>query len=184
MKKMIVMMGGQGVGKGTFSAMLRLERDYNYVEVGAILRSLSPGTEIGRIVARGELVPDNALFNLLRPSFITDKDIILDGFPRSLSQAKWLLEQFSGRFDIRVIYLDVPENVMLSRINKRIRDGGNRADDADAIVIRRRLDNFWKCTMPAIEWLRNERGIKFFDVRVDGSDVNENFAKVRSAVYS
>ena len=179
--KMIVLMGGQGVGKGTHARRL-IERDgYHYIEAGAVLRSLPPESPIAQIMARGELVPDNDLFNLLAEKFDVACDIIVDGFPRTIGQAQWLIKNFADKFDVRVIYLNVPEKIMLERIENRIREGGGRADDADAAVVRRRLDNFWKITMPAIEWMRNAPGIKFADVDVSAFDVNENFAKVSAA---
>ena len=179
--KMIVLMGGQGVGKGTHARRL-IERDgYHYIEAGAVLRGLPPESPIAQIMARGELVPDNDLFELLAERFNVAHDIIVDGFPRTIGQAQWLIKNFADKFDVRVIYLNVPEKIMLERIENRIREGGGRADDADAAVVRRRLDNFWKTTMPAIEWMRNAPGIKFADVDVSAFDVNENFAKVSAA---
>ncbi len=175
-------MGGQGVGKGTFSAMLRAERDYNYVETGGLLRSAPADSEIAKVIARGELVSDELLFDLLKSHLTNEKDLILDGFPRKLSQAQWLVENFADKFDIRVVYLNVPEDIMVARINKRIREGGGRADDADVNAVRRRLDTFWNVTMPAIDWLRTVKNIKFSDVRVDGPDVNENFAGIKKAI--
>ena len=71
---------------------------------------------------------------------------------------------------------------MLARIEKRIREGGGRADDADAAIVRRRLDAFWKTTMPAIEWLRNAPGIKFANVDVSAEDADVNFAKISNAL--
>ena len=179
--KMIVLMGGQGVGKGTHARRL-IERDgYHYIEAGAVLRGLPPESPIAQIMARGELVPDNDLFELLAERFNVAHDIFVDGFPRTIGQAQWLIKNFADKFDVRVIYLNVPEKIMLERIENRIREGGGRADDADAAVVRRRLDNFWKTTMPAIEWMRNAPGIKFADVDVSAFDVNENFAKVSAA---
>jgi adenylate kinase family enzyme len=180
--KMILMMGGQGVGKGTFARKLMEGGQYEYIETGAILRGLPPESKIAGIIARGELVPDSDLFELLATHFDTSSDMILDGFPRTLGQAKWIVENYSNKFDIRVIFLDVPESVMLSRIEKRIREGGNRADDVDADVVRRRLDNFWRITMPAIEWLRTAPGIKFSDIDVTDPDADKNFVKILAAL--
>ena len=72
---------------------------------------------------------------------------------------------------------------MIKRINKRINEGGGRADDADAAAVRRRLDTFWQITMPAIEWLRTAPRIKFSDVDVTGP-VDENFARILNAMKS
>ena len=180
--KMIVMMGGQGTGKGTHARTL-IERDgYKYLEMGAILRGLAPESHLAQIMARGELVPDSDLFDLVSAEITDDSDIILDGFPRTIGQAQWLVEKFADRFDIRIVFLNVPESIMLARIENRLRTVGGRADDADPAIVRRRLDSFWKTTMPAIEWLRTAHGVKFTDVDVSAEDVNVNFARVSAAI--
>lgn len=180
-KDIIVLMGGQGVGKGTFSKMLRERHDYNYIETGAMFRSLPADCEIAKIIARGELVPDSELFKLVASKITDDKDLLVDGFPRTLPQAQWLVENFADRFNVRILYLDVPEEIMIARINKRINEGGGRADDADAAAVRRRLDTFWHTTMPAIEWLRTADGIHFSDVDVRG-ELNDNFDRILAAL--
>ena len=180
--KMIVFMGGQGTGKGTFARRIMERGKYEYMETGAILRALPPESKLAGVIARGELVPDSDLFELLTTHFDTDSDLILDGFPRTVGQAKWIVENYAKKFDIYVIYLDVPESVMIARIEKRIREGGNRADDADDAVVRRRLDNFWRITMPAIEWLRTAPNIHFAAVDVSDADADKNFAKVLAAL--
>ena len=180
--KMILIMGGQGVGKGTHARAL-VERDgYGYIETGAILRELPPESPVAQIMARGDLVPDNDLFGIISDAINkTHGDIILDGFPRTIGQAQWIVKNYADKFDVRVIYLNVPQDIMLARIQKRIREGGGRADDADEAIVHRRLDNFFKTTMPAIEWLRNADGIRFSDVDVCDEDFNVNFARVSNA---
>lgn len=180
--KMILMMGGQGVGKGTHARRLIARDGYDYIETGAMLRGLPPESRVARIMARGELVPDADLFDLVATEISKSGDVILDGFPRTLGQAEWLVKNYADKFDIRVIYMNVPEDIMLARIEKRIREGGGRADDADAAIVRRRLDAFWKTTMPAIEWLRTAPGIKFADVDVSAEDPDINFAKISDAL--
>ena len=180
-KDMIILMGGQGVGKGTFSKMLRDVAEFNYIETGALLRALPADSDIAKTVARGELVSDDMLFELMESQITDDQDILLDGFPRTLPQAQWLITKYADRFHIHVVYLDVPEDVMIARIQKRQRDGGGRADDADAAAVRRRLDTFWHVTMPSIEWLRTAPDIEFADVDVTG-DLDTNFARIRSVL--
>ena len=63
--KMILMMGGQGVGKGTHARRLIARDGYDYIETGAMLRGLPPESRVARIMARGELVPDADLFDLV-----------------------------------------------------------------------------------------------------------------------
>jgi len=181
--KMILLMGGQGVGKGTHARRLIARDGYGYIETGAILRGLPPTSRVAQIMARGELVPDADLFDVVADAIAaTGGDIILDGFPRTLAQAQWLVNNYADKFDIRVIYMNVPESIMLARIEKRIREGGGRADDADAAIVRRRLDGFWKITMPAIEWLRTAPEIRFADVDVSAEDADINFAKISDAL--
>ncbi len=180
-KDIIVLMGGQGVGKGTFSAMLRNRHNYNYIETGAMFRTLPADSEIAKLIARGELVPDSELFKLIESKINDDADILIDGFPRTLPQAQWFVERYAHKFNIRVLYLDVPEEIMMHRIHKRMMDGAGRADDADAAAVRRRLDTFWNITMPAIEWLRTAPDIFFADVDVTGP-VDENFDRILAAL--
>jgi adenylate kinase len=180
--KMILMMGGQGVGKGTHARRLIARDGYGYVETGAILRGLPPESIVAQIMARGELVPDADLFELVANAIDGVGDIILDGFPRTLPQAQWLVKNYAEKFDIRVVYMDVPESIMLARIEKRIREGGGRADDADANVVRRRLDSFWRITMPAIDWLRTAPGVKFADVDVTDDNPDVNFERISRAL--
>lgn len=183
MKKIIVMMGGQGVGKGTFSNMLVKKFGYGHIETGAMLRALPSDSPVAQVIARGKLVSDEMLFDLIANCLDNAvSDVILDGFPRTLSQAQWLVKNYADKCDIRVIYLEISEDLMLARINKRIREGGGRSDDADAAAVRRRLDTFWHVTVPAIDWLRTATGIKFAAVHPDDADVNKNFEKVLSVL--
>jgi adenylate kinase len=184
MKEIIIIMGGQGAGKGTFSAMLRGAKEYDYIETGAMFRSLPADSEIAGLIAAGALVPDEMLFELVGSRIGFDRDILIDGFPRTLPQAQWFVRNYSDKFRIRVVYLNVPEEIMLLRIQKRLRvDGCGRADDADEAAVRRRLDIFHKVTMPAIEWLASADGVMFSDVDAAGS-VDENFRRIQEALIS
>ncbi len=178
---MILMMGGQGVGKGTFSRMLMDLYPFHHIETGAILRSAPLGSEIEKVISAGDLLPDEILFDLMRKKIDEHHDVIIDGFPRKVSQAKWLVENYSDKFDIYALYLDAPTDVLVERINKRIRAGVNRADDASVDVIRRRLDNFFNETIPAIEWLRTAHGIHFAQVDSRGN-IDENFQEILTAL--
>jgi adenylate kinase family enzyme len=108
-------------------------------------------------------------------------DVILDGFPRKVSQAKWLVDNYADKFDIYALYLSVPPEVLIERINKRIRSGSMRADDASPEIIQRRLDNYFKITMPAIDWLRTAPNVHFAEIDARG-DVNDNFADIMKAL--
>lgn len=181
-KHMIVMLGGPGVGKGTFSKMLCELHDFKYIETGALLRALPPESRIAKIIAKGDLVPEKDVFDILEKQLVGNRDIILDGFPRTLSQAKWLVKNYADKYDMHVVYLDIPETLMVKRINKRIREGGDRKDDTNLQAVHHRLDIFQKKTAPAIEWLRDVPNIKFYDVKIKDAPPEKNFVKVLAAL--
>ena len=175
---MIVFMGGQGSGKGTFANLLRKQHDYNYVEAGAILRAMPADSDIKQKISRGELVGDDDLFPIISQHISTDKDIIMDGFPRTIGQAKWLIDNFADKFDIKIIFLNISEEKMLAHIQNRIKEGGNRADDNDAEAVRKRIAAFKSTTMPAIEWLATLDSVKFYDIKLPSDDIDTNFAHI------
>lgn len=179
-KQIIVMMGGPGVGKGTFSHMLMDTHPYKHIEAGAMLRAMPADSEIGKLISAGNLVPDELVCDLMAQC-ITNTDIILDGFPRTIGQAKWLVQNYADKFNIHVLYLNTDEQTLITRIQKRVHDGTKRADDATMDIIRHRLENFKRITLPAIEWLRNAAGIKFSEIDANG-DVHDNFADIKSAL--
>lgn len=178
MKRMIVLMGGQGVGKGTFARMLCEKYDFNYIETGAILRNAAKTNPvIDNIIKQGTLVPFETLIQIIANNISADKDVVLDGFPRTLEQAKWLINTYSKEFQIHVIFLSVPKDILIKRIQKRIREGGGRTDDASDAIINKRLQIFEQETLPAIKWLSTISNIQFSEVSVPG-DVQDNFAKI------
>ena len=180
--QMIVFMGGQGSGKGTFANLLRKQHDYNYVEAGAILRAMPEDSDIKQKISRGELVGDNDLFPIIAPHISTDKDIIMDGFPRTIGQAKWLIENFADKFDIKIIFLNISEETMLAHIQNRIKEGGNRPDDNDETAVRKRIAAFKSTTMPAIEWLSQQPNIIFYNIKLPSDDIDTNFNYIKQHI--
>lgn len=184
MRKLILMMGGQGSGKGTLSKrLLENVTGFTYIETGAMLRSLPDDSPLRPIVERGEFVPDAEVCKLLKSKIdAATGDVLLDGFPRKVSQAQWVVDTFSGDFEIIAVYLNLPESLMLKRIENRIAMGGGRADDADAAAVRRRLDNFQHETMPAINWLRGQGTVKFVEVAIADAPIDVNYASLTKAL--
>lgn len=179
---MIVFMGGQGSGKGTFANLLLQKQKFNYVEAGAILRQMPSDSPIGQKIARGELLQDNELFPIISDYIIGNSDIILDGFPRTIGQAKWLIENFADKFDIKIIFLNISEERMIAHIKNRIKEGGNRADDADENAVHKRIESFKTITMPAINWLSTVPNITFYDIKLPGDDIDINFNLIMETI--
>ena len=175
MKEIIVLMGGPGSGKGTVAEKICDYIKVNKIETGALFRSLPADSEISKIISTGALVPDTELFKLIESKIYKTQDILLDGFPRTLPQAKWLIENYCNDFSIKIIYLDIPEEIMKQRIKNRLNNGSTRSDDNNDSVILKRLDNFQEITIPAINWLHENEKIKFF--YIDATPDKENVIK-------
>ncbi len=185
MNKLILMMGGQGSGKGTLSKKFITENpNYDYIETGAMLRALPATHPLKAIIARGEFVPDQELQNLLLKKINPANNTILDGFPRQLSQAKWLVDTFADKFDMIAVYLNIPRELMLKRIQNRINEGAGRADDADAAAVQRRLDTFFTKTLPAIQWLGTNPNVKFTDVPIADASIEQNYNTMKQMLLS
>ena len=116
----IIIMGPPGSGKGTVSEKLEKDLGLLHVSPGELLREeVTKGTTIGqeikRFIESGELVPDRFVVEMVKLEVKGKDNYILDGFPRSLDQAKSIEEL---KID-KVIYLDVSEEEVIKRFAGR-----------------------------------------------------------------
>jgi adenylate kinase len=119
-----VIMGVQGSGKSTQSAVLAADLDLVHISVGDILRwnvqhHTKIGAQVRRTMAEGELVDDDLVEGIVRDR-LTQHDwnygFIIDGFPRNERQAEFFLESY----DIDgVIHLDLPDSEVRRRVMAR-----------------------------------------------------------------
>jgi adenylate kinase len=119
-----VIMGVQGSGKGTQSALLAKDFDLVHIAVGDIFRwnvqnHTKLGAQVRRTMAAGELVSDDLAEGVVRDR-LSGHDwnygFIIDGFPRNERQAEFFLESY----DIDgVIYLDLPDSEVRRRVLAR-----------------------------------------------------------------
>ncbi|HKB06883.1 MAG TPA: adenylate kinase [Candidatus Polarisedimenticolia bacterium] len=125
----LVLLGAPGVGKGTQADAIAARLGVPHISTGDLLRAaIREGSPLGRMVAsiveRGELVPD-ALIGEVVEERLSRKDaergFILDGFPRTLTQADLLDRFLAGRGEVldRVILIEVPEPVIVERLAGR-----------------------------------------------------------------
>jgi adenylate kinase len=158
----IVLMGPPGSGKGTQAERLAEERGLEHLAMGDLLRAeVERGSELGTrvadVMARGELVPDALIIELMGPQILTAAGrtgYLLDGFPRSTGQAEELLRL--GAPPDLVLALDVPDAVLIDRILHRAQTE-NRTDDT-AEVIAKRLQVFASSTRPVLDFFHH-RGL-------------------------
>lgn len=124
----MLIVGSPGSGKGTQSTRLLKHYTFSVLSAGDVLRShIQRKTDIGlkadAVIKQGGLMPDQVMMNLIRAEVETlgGKDWLLDGFPRTLGQAKMLdgmLEGHRKPLEL-VVNLDVPESVILDRILRK-----------------------------------------------------------------
>jgi adenylate kinase len=158
----LIFLGAPGAGKGTQAQTLAHHRNIPHISTGDILRQAMQrqtplGVKAQDYVSRGELVPDE-LVNDLVEERLDEPDVehgwILDGFPRKVSQASFLdelLQQKHSDRNVRVINLEVPDDVLMARLL-----GRGRADDNEE-VIRRRLEVYREQTAPLIDYYRDRQ---------------------------
>jgi adenylate kinase len=147
----VVLLGPPGSGKGTQAARLAARTGAVHISTGELLRAeVAAGSQLGRRVAErqaaGELVPDELMLELALPRARTaaaGAGYVLDGFPRSLPQARALDRQARPG---RVLLLAVPTDELLERMAERA-GREHRADDTPE-VFRRRLAVFETAAEP------------------------------------
>ena len=183
-----IIFGPPGSGKGTQAARIEKEFRLKHLSTGEILRaevaSGSPiGKEAGRIMAAGDLVPDELIVDIVRgrlPEAETGAGVLLDGFPRTVRQAQALdamLADEGHTLDF-VIALDVPEAELVERLLHRARVEGRADDTRQAIA--ERMHEYHKLTESVLDhYSRQGVPVK----RVDGlGSPEEVFGRIRRAI--
>lgn len=151
-----ILLGPPSSGKGTQAVRICQNLGFVHLSSGDVFRqAIEEGTELGREAKRyidaGELVPDGLTSKLMlqRLEAVSrqDRTPLLDGFPRTLQQAKLLRERLKelGISLRTVLYIDVSDEEIYRRAALR-----GRADDARETVARR-LEVFRRQTLPAVD---------------------------------
>lgn len=197
----IIIFGAPGVGKGTQAKVISKKKHIPHISTGDILRTaVQKGTELGKqakeIMDRGDLVPDDLMIKLIDEVLHDDKakdGFILDGFPRTIEQAKILdsvLNKLDDNSGAIVIHLDADDELIVNRLSKRracsacgnivnlnyIEDDSTcpycgskntfvkRKDDEEDII-RNRLRVFHETTEPVINYYRDKTEV----IEINGS---------------
>jgi len=187
----IVIFGPPGSGKGTYAALLEKRLGIPHISTGDLvreeIRNKTPlGDEIAKYSNSGRLVPDEVITEILKRHLSRDlsKDFILEGYPRSVEQAKQL-EKIS-KIDI-VINLNVPASVIVDRLSARMqckkcgsiynertlkpkvsgkcdKCGGElykRVDDQPKVILER-LKVYERTSAPVVDYYRMKELLKDF----------------------
>jgi len=121
----LIVLGAPGSGKGTQALKISKEFGYKHLSTGDLLRAeIEKKSELGQrvqsIIAKGDLVSDEIVLELLKLNLQADDRALLDGFPRNIQQAKMLDEQlFGNNSNVKAIYFKVDLSVLKERIVNR-----------------------------------------------------------------
>ena len=185
----LLIMGPQGVGKGTQAALLAKHFDIPTISTGDIFRfNIKNKTELGlealKYTDKGELVPDE-LTNKIVEDRLAKDDVkngwILDGYPRNASQVEALdamLERLGTPLDA-VVALDADHEVLMHRIAKRAEIEGRSDDTPEAIA--KRLATYVKETAPLLDTYKQRDLLVAIDGTGDIDDIQNAIVEALNA---
>lgn len=187
-----IIFGAPGSGKGTQSSLLSQRLGLLHISTGDILRAaVKAGTELGikvkAVMDSGALVSDDLVTEVVKDrlsGISSSQGFILDGYPRTLEQAKILEDIVSGPgLNItKVLNLEVPESEIINRIRQRSKvsqsvDGQSRADD-DEEVAKKRLSIFESQFRPIVDFYKKKDLLASIDAVGDIENIYSKILKV------
>ena len=210
----LVVLGPPGAGKGTQGVEFARRRAIPQISTGDILRdAVKSGTELGRrakaTMDAGRLVDDELMIAVVRDR-LSRQDVaagfVLDGFPRTVAQARALDGIMTGRPPLIVIDIAVPDDALVGRLARRRvcgqcgqatsvdlapgsrcdRCGGElllRSDDTESVV-RERLRVYADATRPLVDYYSDRSSFRAVDGNQSPAEVGSALADAVEAVLA
>ncbi len=180
----IILCGAPGCGKGTQSELLKKNYNLTHFSTGDILRAeIKAGTEIGlqaeEFISKGMLVPDEMIIGMLMKQIDgmnpQAPGMILDGFPRTVEQARQLELLLAQRNKETTMLIDiqVDEQELINRLLLRGQISGRSDDNAE--TIQKRLQVYNEKTAPVNNFYKELN--KYFAVNGMGT-IDEIFGRI------
>jgi adenylate kinase len=124
--RIFVFLGAPGSGKGTQAKRLAATHGFHHFSTGDMLRgAIAAGSEVGvqakSYIDRGDLVPDGVMIELIQQALQPlppSSNVILDGFPRTVPQARALDEAARAQVSHAIMF-DIPESILVKRLTGR-----------------------------------------------------------------
>jgi len=178
--KRIIMIGGPGSGKSTYSEIITKKLGIPHIYTGDMMRKLAQqdtpdGRKVKELLSKGEFAPLDIVIKAVKDR-VSQSDAkngyVFDGFPRNVIQANKMKEEGIG-YDY-VINLQVSEEEVIRRLSAR-----GRADDKPEII-KNRIKVYHRETAPLLDYFKNE----IINIKAEGgtpeSIANEIIKKVEN----
>ncbi len=187
----LVLFGPPGAGKGTQAKILQETRGLPQLSTGDILRAaVKAGTPLGKqvdaLLAKGELVPDEIVIDIIAERYDQPdckNGAVFDGFPRTIPQAEALDDTLAARerkIDL-VIELKVNDDILLRRVEQRIKEGGVMRSDDTPETLKHRLAIYYKNTAPLLVYYGNQGKVLTVDGMAPIDEVTRTIATALDA---
>ena len=177
----ILLLGPPGAGKGTQGAILAQRLGVPKFATGDMIReAIAAGTPLGRqakaVYDSGALVSDDLILGIVRDAVTTPaaaRGTVLDGVVRTIPQAEGMERMLAelGRKIDAVLFFDVTDDEILSRIEKR-RTIEGRTDD-DPVAVQRRLQAYRTQTAPVLQWYEARGGVEKIEAKGTVEEIAE-----------
>jgi len=181
----IILMGPPGAGKGTCAPRIEELTGFKHVSTGNLFRTeKASGSSLGMLFnyyqEQGVLIPDEISDPFVFSRIQHLRNVILDGHPRTVEQAKSLIEKFGEKNILHIVHVDTSDDVVIRRLEGRricsvcfesyhvdfkpptdtgcCRSCGSPVishSDDSIEKIKNRLEDYHNLTVPALEYLKS-----------------------------